>query len=97
MLSLFIHRFKNTHRKKASSNKTPALRKSIKVDIWVVGILNQHSILEALKPKQNFPKNKVVTRKTAFFVIGPLGAHHSISFNIGVTRQFCMEMTLFQS
>ena len=32
---------KDTHREKASSNKTAALTKSMKMDIWVVGTSNQ--------------------------------------------------------
>ena len=32
--------FKDTHRKKAPSNKTPALTKSTNIDIWVVGTSN---------------------------------------------------------
>ena len=33
--------FKDTHRQKASSNKTPAFTESMNMDIWVVGIPNQ--------------------------------------------------------
>ena len=33
--------FKDTHREKAPSNKTPALTKSMDMGIWVVGISNQ--------------------------------------------------------
>ena len=33
--------FKDTHRGKAPSNKTPAHTKSMNIDIWVVGTLNQ--------------------------------------------------------
>ena len=33
--------FKDTHREKAASNKTPALTESMNMDIWVVGISNQ--------------------------------------------------------
>ena len=36
-----------------------------------------------LNSKQNFQKNKVVTGKTPFFVIGPFCTHHSICLNIG--------------
>ena len=32
---------KDTHREKAPSNKTPALYKSMNMDIWVVGTSNQ--------------------------------------------------------
>ena len=33
--------FKDTHREKPPSNKTPALAESMNVDIWVVDTLNQ--------------------------------------------------------
>ena len=33
--------FKDTHRKKAPSNKTPALRKSKNMGVWAVGTSNQ--------------------------------------------------------
>ena len=32
---------RDTHREKASKNKTPTLLKSMNVDIWVVGTSNQ--------------------------------------------------------
>ena len=32
---------KDTRRKKVPTNKTPVLRKSTKMDIWIVGTLNQ--------------------------------------------------------
>ena len=35
------HWLKDTHREKAQSNKTPALKKSTNIDIWVVGTSNQ--------------------------------------------------------
>ena len=37
-LSIF---FKDTHKEKAPSNKTPALTKSTNMGIWVVGTTNQ--------------------------------------------------------
>ena len=40
--------------------------------LWVVGTSNQ-----LFKMKQNFQKNKVVTGKTLFIVIGPFCSHHS--------------------
>ena len=33
--------FKDTHREKALSNKTPALAKSMNIDIWILCISNQ--------------------------------------------------------
>ena len=59
---------KNTHREKAQSNKTPALRRSTNMGVWTVGTLN---LFEVLKLKQNFQKTKAVTGKTQFSVIGP--------------------------
>ena len=61
---------KDTDREKAPSNKTPALTKSTNMGAWVVGTLNQ-LFIRVLKLKQSFQKNKVVTGKTPFFVIGP--------------------------
>ena len=51
-VSRSVHRFgilkrkaliiiKDTHREKASSNKTPSRSKSMNMDIWVVGTSNQ--------------------------------------------------------
>ena len=36
--------FKDTASEKAPSNKTPALTKSMNMDIWVLGTSNQHFI-----------------------------------------------------
>ena len=36
-----IGEFKDTHREKVPSNKTPALTKSTNMGIWVVGTSNQ--------------------------------------------------------
>ena len=49
------------------------LQRLQKVQIWAFGLLVQqiNSLLEVLQLKQNFLKNKVVTGKTTFFVIGP--------------------------
>ena len=35
--------FKDTQREKAPSNKTPALTKSLNMDIWVIGTSNNSS------------------------------------------------------
>ena len=77
-----IFKLKDILREKSPSNKTPALTKSMSTDIWVVGTLNQLFKKEVLKLKQNPQKNKVVTDKTPFFVIGPFGGHHSICLSI---------------
>ena len=43
--------FKDTHREKAPSNKIPALTKTINMDIWVVGTLNQLYITSSYAEK----------------------------------------------
>ena len=53
-LSLYQNGFKNTHKGKAPSNKTPALTKSTNISIWVVGTTNQLFVI--LKLKQSFQK-----------------------------------------
>ena len=79
--------FKGSHRGRAPSNITPALPKSINMDIWVVGTSNQ-----------NFQKNKVVAGWTPFIGIGLFWTLHSICLNIWlVTWHFCMEVMRFQS
>ena len=47
---LVIFKFKDTHREKAPSNKTPALSESTNISMWVVHTSNQQ---EVLKLKQN--------------------------------------------
>ena len=37
----YLQIIKDTHKEKAPSNKTPALTKSMDMDIWVVGTSNQ--------------------------------------------------------
>ena len=60
------------------------LQRLLKVRIWAFGLLHQiKSLLEVLKLKQNFQKNKLGTGKTPFFVLGPFYSHHSICLNIG--------------
>ena len=38
---IFNYLLQDTHREKAPSNKTPALRKSTNMSVWVVGTSNQ--------------------------------------------------------
>ena len=73
---------KETHREKVPPNETPELTK---VQIWAFGLLVQqiNSLEEVLKLKQNFQKNKEVTGKTPFSLIGPFCSHHFICLNIG--------------
>ena len=44
----FCSSFKDTHREKALSNKTPALKKSMNMGIWVAGTSNQLFIRNSL-------------------------------------------------
>ena len=48
---------KDTHREKASSNKTPALMKSMNMDIWGVDTPNPTEII-----KQPLNSNKIFTK-----------------------------------
>ena len=61
------------------------LQRLQKVQIWAFGLLIQQidSLQEVLKLKQNFQKNKVVTGKPPFFLIGPFCSHHFICLNTG--------------
>ena len=74
--------FKDTHREKAPSNKTPTLSKSMNMGIELVGTSNE-LFIRGIKLKQNFRKNKVVTGKTPLFVIGLSCTPHSICLKIG--------------
>ena len=69
-----------------------------KVGIWAFeSLVHQINSLEGvLKLKQNFQKNKLVTGKTSFFVIGLFCVHHSNCLNKWfLICQFCMDMMLF--
>ena len=63
----------DTHREKAPANETPALTKCTNAGIWVIGTYIKSTLYKRffLKLKQYFERNKVVTGKTPFFVIGP--------------------------
>ena len=63
---------------------------------WTFGsLVHQINFLqEFLKLKQNFLKNKVVTGKTPFFVVGPFCTHYTICL---LAWQFCIEIMRFQS
>ena len=69
-------------RKKHRQMKLQCLQK---VKIWVFGLLVQqiNSLWEVLKLKHNFQKNKVVTGKTPFFLVGPFCSDHFSCLNIG--------------
>ena len=59
------------------------LQRLRKVQIWAFGslLLQISSFKEVLKLKQNLQKDKVVTGKPPFFVIGPFFTYHSICLN----------------
>ena len=61
------------------------LQRLQKVRIWAFGSLVHqiNSLEEVIKLKQNLQKNKVVTCKTLFSLIGPLCTHYFICLNIG--------------
>ena len=71
---------KDTHREKTPSNKSPELTKSMNMNIWVVGTSNALSIKGSYS-EEKFSKNKEVTGKPPFFVIGPFCTSHSICLN----------------
>ena len=86
----------NIKRLTESMNQIVTENKKLQSDIVIVkNVKNTHrekawsnktttlSKSKILKLKQNFQKNKVVTGKTLFFVIGPFCTHHSICLNIG--------------
>ena len=56
-----------------------------KIRIWTfASLVHQiNSFQEVLKLETIFQKNKVVTGKDTFFVIGPFCSRHSICLNIG--------------
>ena len=62
--------FKDIHRKKAPSNKTPMILKGINVNIWVVGTSNQ-LFIRGCETETKFFKNKAVNGKNPFFAIDP--------------------------
>ena len=59
----------------------------MKIRIWTFGALVHqiNSLYEVRKLKQNLRKNKVVTGKTPFFVIGPFCTPHSICYLISAS------------
>ena len=67
----YLHGFKDTLRENTTSNKSQALAKSLNMDIWVIGTLNQVFIRNSYT--QNFfSENTVVCGISPFFVIGPI-------------------------
>ena len=80
---MFYKKFflKDTHRERSVSNKTQALTKSMNMDIWVFGTLNQ-LFIRGFHTRIKFSKNKVVSGKSLSFVIGPFCTPHSIYLNV---------------
>ena len=68
---------KVTHRENTPSNKTKAFTKSMNKRIWEIGTLNQLLI------RSCYVEIKVVSGKSAFFVIGLFCTRHSICLNLG--------------
>ena len=69
--------------------------------VWILsfcGLVHQiNSLCEVLKLKQIFRKNKIVTGKTQFFVIGPFCTPHSICLNVGFWQsRFVWKWCVFQ-
>ena len=71
---------KHTHREKVPWNKTPARIKGMNMDIWLVGTSNQ-VFLRGSYTETKISKNKVVTRKIRFYVIGRFCVPRSICLN----------------
>ena len=49
---------KDTHRENTPSNKTQALQKSMNIDIWVVGTLNQSTVIRGSCTQIKFKKKE---------------------------------------
>ena len=80
---------KHTHREKVPWNKTPARIKGMNMDIWLVGTSNQ-VFLRGSYTETKISKNKVVTRKIRFYVIGRFCVPRSICLNRASDRvAFC--------
>ena len=63
---VFLEKYllKDTHREKALSNKTPAFKESMNMDIWIVGT-SINSLNQVLTMKRNFEKDDAVTGKNS--------------------------------
>ena len=87
MFSLDV-KVKDTYKEEAPSNKTPALTKSINMDIWVVGTPNQLT-------ETKLSKHKIVTAKAPFSVIGPFCNHHLFALTLASDRVVLHENVAF--
>ena len=77
--------FKDTHREKAPSNKTPTLSKSMNMDICMVDKSNNFFAWGSWT-KIKFSK-KIVTGKTSFFVIKLFCIFYSICHTLAFDKQ----------
>ena len=68
--------------KKAHSNKTPPLTKSMNLGIWVNDTFMLYKRLLYWNNTFKKKNNKVITGKTPLFVIGPFRTAHSICLDI---------------
>ena len=76
----------NTHSKNAPSNKTQVITKSMNMEIWEVGTMNQLFIrgyYTEIKFSKKKNKNKAVSGKTPFFVTAPFYILHSTCLSFG--------------
>lgn len=74
--------FKDTQREKSRPGRTPGLTKSLNMNIWIVGAVNQ-LFKGGSYNKIKLSKKKVVSGKTLLLVIGPFYTPHSICLNTG--------------
>ena len=72
----------DSHRENTPSNKTQALTKSMNMCIREIGASNQLFIRGSYTEIKS-SKNRVVSGKTAFFVISPIFSPHSLCLNNG--------------
>ena len=75
-----------THKQNSTSNKTQALTKSVNMDIWAIGKLNELFWRDFYTQFQ-FSKTRVINHKTLFLVIGPFSTHHLYNCKISTTMK----------
>ena len=86
---------KHTHKEKVPWNKTPARTKGMNMDIWLVGTSN-HVFLRGSYTETKISKNKVVTRKIRFYVIGQFCSPRSICLNRASERAAFYRLVTFK-
>ena len=77
---------KDTHKKNTTLNKTRTLTKSMNMGIWPICALNQLFVRGTqirFSKKRKKKKDKAVSGKNPFFLIGPCCTSHVICPNIG--------------